>query len=891
MSRIIAVTASFGIMKEAVDSMFKFFFCRWTQRGPIRLESRFQLTLFIFSLVTSIVPNAVELRAQPAKEAQTETEVSSRFPGPTETGFLLPNGWHLTPAGRQLETSDLLLNIHPLQDSQRAIIATSGFNEHFLGVVDLKSAQFVSKEMVYQSWFGLAASKDESRLWWSGGGLGRVHRFTLENGMLKQTSEKEPNPFEMNLKELAELRMKLAKEKSFKSGLAWDERNRKLYALNINQGKLLAMTEGEEIVAEVDLGGRPYDVQISPRNGLLYISDWSERRVQVVDPNDMRVIASVPVGEHPNQIAFHPTDNRLFVACASSNGVWVIDTKRGIVTETIMTSLFPRAPEGSTPDALAVSPDGKVLYVANADNNCVAVIDIAADSRSQVKGFIPTGWYPTAVAVTPDGKQLLVGIGKGNQTKPNPFYKDSDESQLTEMEKAVKKLLPYPYIGTTLRGALSIVDVPDDTKLAEYTAQVYKNCPYSDKLLTTAPSGPPSVIPQRVGDPCPIKYVIYVIKENRTYDQVFGDLAQGPNPKGNGDPSLCMFPRDVTPNHHKIAENFVLLDNTYCNGQVSRDGHPWSTMAYNTDYIARDWHLTYSQRVGVDDDEGELSNAPSGYIWDACKRAGVTYRSYKEYGGRVSEPDGKVRMEGRVPGLIGHMCPQYGIGAGNNGKERDKDLVDVMLSEYKEFIANGNMPQFIIMSLGEDHTDGTTPGAFTPQACVASNDLAVGKLVDAVSHGPLWAQTAIFVIEDDAQNGPDHVDAHRTVCLVASPYAKRGVVDSTQYSTVAVIRTMELILGLEPLSQFDAAAQPMYNAFTTTPDLTPYTHEPAQIDLNAKNDATAYGADRSMKMDFTEYDRIDDFELNEILWKSIMGENAPIPPAVRRAIAVRMTKN
>jgi DNA-binding beta-propeller fold protein YncE len=237
------------------------------------------------------------------------------------------------------------------------------------------------------------------------------------------------------------------------------------------------------------------------------------------------------------------------------------------------------------------------------------------------------------------------------------------------------------------------------------------------------------------------------------------------------------------------------------------------------------------------------------------------------------------------------MCPQYGIGAGNNGKERDKDLVDVMLSEYKEFIANGNMPQFIIMSLGEDHTDGTTPGAFTPQACVASNDLAVGKLVDAVSHGPLWAQTAIFVIEDDAQNGPDHVDAHRTVCLVASPYAKRGVVDSTQYSTVAVIRTMELILGLEPLSQFDAAAQPMYNAFTTTPDLTPYTHEPAQIDLNAKNDATAYGADRSMKMDFTEYDRIDDFELNEILWKSIMGENAPIPPAVRRAIAVRMTKN
>jgi DNA-binding beta-propeller fold protein YncE len=200
------------------------------------------------------------------------------------------------------------------------------------------------------------------------------------------------------------------------------------------------------------------------------------------------------------------------------------------------------------------------------------------------------------------------------------------------------------------------------------------------------------------------------------------------------------------------------------------------------------------------------------------------------------------------------------------------------------------MPQFIIMSLGEDHTDGTTPGAYTPQACVASNDLAVGKLIDAVSHGPLWSQTAIFVIEDDAQNGPDHVDAHRTVCLVASPYTKRNFVDSTQYSTVSLIRTMELILGLEPLSQYDAAAQPMFNAFTTEPDLTPYDHVAAQINLDAKNEVTAYGAERSLKMDFSEYDRIDDFELNEILWKAVMGENAPIPPAVRRAIAVRLSK-
>jgi len=816
-------------------------------------------------------------------------EPSGRFAGPTESGFLLPNGWHLTPAGKQVDTSDLLLNIVPLKDSRRAVIATSGFNEHQLGLVDLNTGEFLNKQVVHQSWFGLDVAPDETRLWWSGGGLGQVHEFAIQENQLIQTSQKEPNVFELSRSELSEIRKKLAKENAFKSGLAWDSTRERLYALNINQGKLLAIAQDGQSTLELELGGRPYDVQISPHNGLVYVSDWSERRVLVIDPDQMTIAARILVGEHPNQLAFHPIDNRLFVACSSSNGVWVIDSKRGVVTETIMTGLFPLAPEGSTPDALAISPDGKHLLVANADNNCIALADISVESRSQIKGFIPTGWYPTSVAMTPDGKKILVGVGKGNQTKPNPFFSENtDDKSLNQQDKFVRKMLPYPYIGTTIRGALSIVDFPSEMELQEYTAQVYRNCPYSDKLLTSVPSTLPSIIPTRVGDPCPIKYVIYVIKENRTYDQVFGDMALQSPPKGNGDPSLCMFPRKVTPNHHKIAEEFVLLDNTYCNGQVSRDGHPWSTMAYNTDYIARDWHLTYSQRLGVDDDDqGDLSNAPSGYIWDACKRAGVSYRSYKEYGKRTSDTQGNVLMEGRVPGLIGHVCPTFGLGTGGKGRERDKDLVDVMLAEYQEFIKNGNMPQFIIMSLGEDHTDGTTPGAFTPEACVASNDLALGKLLEAVSHSPLWAQTAIFVIEDDAQNGPDHVDAHRTVCLVASPYTKRGAVDSTQYSTVSIIRTMELILGLEPLSQFDAAAQPMFNAFTTTADLTPFQKADPQIDLEATNQATAYGAERSLQMDFTEYDRIDDFELNEILWKAVMGVQAPIPPAVRRAIAVR----
>jgi hypothetical protein len=524
------------------------------------------------------------------------------------------------------------------------------------------------------------------------------------------------------------------------------------------------------------------------------------------------------------------------------------------------------------------------LFVANADNNCIAVVDIEHTRRSQVKGFIPTGWYPTALAVTPDEKHLLVGVGKGNQTKSNkPEQQKLDAALAKPKQEGGYRRIPFPHVGTTLSGALSIVDMPDAKQLARYTDQVYRNCPYSDKLMSAAPSSRKTAIPTKVGDPSPIKYVLYIIKENRTYDQVFSDI-----PRGSRDESLLMFGEEVTPNHHKLANEFVLLDNLYCNGHVSADGHPWSTMAYNTDYIARNWALTYSRREGIDDDDdGDLSNAPSGYIWDSCKRHGLSYRSYGEYGGRVSQPDGTFRMEGRVPGLVGHMSPKYGLPRIPGKKARDTDNVETFLQEFHEYEKNGDVPRFMVMSLGEDHTEGTKIGSPTPQACVASNDLALGKLVEALSRSKIWPELAIFVIEDDAQNGADHVDAHRTVGLVISPYCRRNHLDSTQYSTCSMLRTMELILGLPPLSQFDAAATPMFESFNESPDLASYAHVPARIDLEATNTKLAYGAERSGKMDFSEYDRIDDFELNEILWRAIKGKDAPIPPAVRRAIAYR----
>ncbi|MEX0676505.1 MAG: bifunctional YncE family protein/alkaline phosphatase family protein [Pirellulales bacterium] len=813
--------------------------------------------LFVFVLLIAALPTAFA-----ADKAE--------FPGQKEKGFLLPNGWMITPAGEQVILKDLPLNIIPLALGRHALVATSGYNAHELTVVDLEANEIKQTETVRQSWFGVALTPAQDKLWWSGGGGAALHVFSLSEGKLARADNGDPT---------AGIGREENRNK-FKSGLALDSQRNVLYSLDIDAGQLLAIDlVGKQPDRTLALGGRPYDVAIARNGSRLFVSDWAGRVVLVVDPNDLRVVAKIGVGEHPNQIAASPVDDRLFVACANSNHVAVIDTRQGFVTETISTSLFPKAPEGSTPDAVAVSPDGKKLFVANADNNCVAVVDISAPNRSQVQGFIPSGWYPTAVAVTPDGKKLLVGVGKGNQTKANPIPKEPRAPDPNERRRR-----PYPYIGTTLSGALSIVAMPDDKQLAAYTETVYRNCPYSDKLLAGTPYAEKTAIPTKVGEPSPIKHVIYIIKENRTFDQVLGDIG-----RGNCDPTLVMFGLEVTPNHHKLANEFVLLDNLYCNGHVSADGHPWSTMAYNTDYVARNWALTYSGREGIEEnEEGDLHNAPSGYLWDSCARNNLTYRSYGEYGGRVSQPDGSVKMEGRVPGLVGHMCPDYGIPREPNQRVRDTGNVEVFLKEFREFEKNDNLPSFIVMSMGENHTSGTRPGAYTPQACVASNDLALGRLVEAVSHSKYWPEIAIFVIEDDAQNGPDHVDAHRTVGLVISSYTKRKSLDSTQYTTVSMIRTMELILGLAPLSQFDAAANPMFACFTDKADLAPYKAEPARIDLNAKNGELAYGAERSMKMDFSEYDRIDDFELNEILWRAIKGKDAPLPPAVRRAIAYRV---
>jgi YVTN family beta-propeller protein len=513
---------------------------------------------------------------------------------------------------------------------------------------------------------------------------------------------------------------------------------------------------------------------------------------------------------------------------------------------------------------LAVSHDGKRLYVANADNNDVAVIDIAKKEDSKMLGFIPTGWYPTAIAISADDRKLFIGTGKGLSFAANAPMK-TDYPRPFPNPKS-----PYDYIGGVLSGAVSVVDVPDSRALAAYTKQVLGNLPVPKQEVDP-------VIAQTIQrDVFPkIKHVVYIIRENRTYDQVFGDLGIG-----NGDSSLTLFGKNVTPNGHALARHFVTLDNIYCNGEVSEDGHQWCDAAYATDFTEKGWVNSYSKR-GEPDKTPDLVASPAGYIWDNCRRNNISFRSYGE--GRIVESSAETTPTMDLKGsLLGHVAKGW---PGQPFVNRDYHRVDFFINELHQAEQTGVWPQFMIMSLGENHTEGLAGEKYSPVAHVASNDLAVGKLVEAVSRSKFWPETAIFIIEDDAQNGPDHVDAHRTIGLVISPWVKRQTLDSTMYTTTSMVRTMELILGLPPMTQFDELATPMYNSFTSQSDTGVIEALPETADLEARNPKGGPGDSASRKLDFSDFDRADPDELNRILWEALKpGKEMPAPVRSARLV-------
>jgi len=803
----------------------------------------------------------------PRKREAGPAHIPRVLPGTQATGEVrLPNGWSLRPAGRQIVVGDFPVNLALHPDGKWLAVLHAGYGEHEVIIIDLKTQKKTTRVLLDQCFVGLCFSPDGKRLFASGCEHEVIHAFDFDDGLLGRHKT---------------IAVASRLEHFVVGGVAVDRQGKRLFAAG-TWGHAVAIVplDAPDKVLKVDTGKESYPFTCLPNadGKRVFVSLWNRAAVAVVDVEEAKVIATWDTEKHPTEMVLSPDGKTLFVACANSTKVSVLDASSGKDLQTLASSLYPAAPAGNTPNSLSLTPDGKLLFVANADANNLAVFNVEERGNGKAMGFIPVGWYPTSVRYNAADKRLYVANGKGvspkaNRHGPNPLQRD--QAVVTQRGQTIQE-----YIAALFQGTVSVIEMPGPQRMSEYSKQAYACSPLrADSGVTVErPEGNP--IPAKVGDKSPIKYCLYIIKENRTYDQVFGDM-----PEGNGDPSLCLFPDKVTPNHHKLTRQFVLLDNFYVDGEVSADGHQWSMAAYCTDYVEKVWPLTYRpgtlKKLPAYPSEGNVDSIErpaGGYIWDRCAEAKVSYYSFGEWitNGKKQGDPGKAR----VKALEGHFDPFFW---GYDLDYPDQKRADRYIEKLKEFEQKGDMPQLTILRLPNDHTYGTRVGKPTPTALVADNDLALGRVVEAVSRSKFWKETAIFVVEDDAQNGPDHVDAHRTVALVISPYTKRGHVDSSMYSTASMLRTMELILGLKPMSQFDAAARPMYASFQEKPDLGVYEHVVPDVDLKEKNKRTAWGADQSEKFNFAREDAADDLLLNEVVWRSIKGPNSKMPAPVRAA--------
>jgi YVTN family beta-propeller protein len=798
----------------------------------------------------------------PSSSAASARELPGRLPdGRTR----LANGWMLSPAGRQVKVGDFPQRVCVSPDEHWAVVSHSDYGRAGLTVVDLLSSRRAQDIGLASGWLGVTFLAHGTRLAAAGGLTNRIYLYDFVDGRASLADSISLGPPWSAGGQYPQGRIiDYGVGAIWPSGLSADDAAGRLYAVTRLDTALYVLDPASRsVIRRIRLPAVPYTCLVSRRGDRVFVSLWGGAGVALVSVSSLAVEKVVPVGDHPCDMVESPDGARLFVANANRNTVSVLDVNAGRVIETLGSAPDPRSPAGSTPDAVALDRDGRRLYVANADNNCLAVLDVSQAGRTRPLGFIPTGSYPTGVQVLSGRRAILVTNGKGMGSGPSSIAPPDTGSWCR-----------YLLYGPAGRGSLSIIPEPGARALARQTRQVMANTPYVRRPHAEPAADGPSPIPDRPGRHSPIRYVFYVFKENRSYDNVLGDL-----PQGNGDPSLCIFGEDVTPNHHALARRFVLLDNTYCDADGSADGHNWGMAAYSTDYVTKS--------VGpspIYDYEGgnPLAYPSDGYLWDACRRHGVSFRSYGEFVFNPDDPRDTVRAG--IPGLEGHIAPHY---RGYDTGYSDLDRYRAWLEEFDRYDREGGLPQLEIIRLPNDHTEGTCSGRPTPRAHVAENDLALGLMVERISHSRYWKESAIFVIEDDASNGPDHVDAHRTVALVAGPYVRRGHVDSHLYTNAGVLRTIELILGLPPMSQFDAAATPMSASFTPIPDLTPYEHEEARIDINETNLAGAYGQERCDRMDFSVADAAPPDELNEILWRATRGAAAPLPPPVRGAFAVR----
>jgi len=710
--------------------------------------------------------------------------------GPRPDGsFLLSSGWRIKAAGTQIPVDTFPMAALVTPDRKFLLVLNGGYNPPSLSVIDIASGKAVGKTPVPDAWLGLTMTKAGDKVYVGGGSRASIYEFSFANGVLTPrrvfpiVAEKDRKP------------------EDFIGDVQFSPDGHLLYAANVFRDSVVVVNPQSGLVlSRFKTGRRPYRILFHPSGKSLYVSSWADGAVSQYDASSGMQIATVRVGAHPTDMAWregtvedHPEiAARLFVSAANTNNVFVLSaTESGDLArlETINLAMTPLQPLGSTPGGLGLSDDGSRLFVACADANAVAIVDISGP-RGRVAGFVPAGWYPTAAFGLPDGRMGVLN-GKSN--------------------------------------SLQLVDVSDESKLDGFTGQVLANTPYNDEKLQDA--GIPAGNPVRPNGP--IKHVIYIVKESRTYDQVLGDMKEG-----NGDPSRALFGERDTPNFHKIAREFVLLDNFYVNSDRSADGHNWVVAAIAPDFTQR---LGPSQAAGrrqtYDFEGGEPANSPpAGYLWSNAAQAGISMRNYGYFAENLpkAEPDGTQIAGVRDPILARYTNPKF---RSFDPDYPDVDRAKVFLDDLAGFDKSGVMPQLLILRLGNDRTSGTTPGKIAPLAASADNDQAIGMLAEGVSKSRFWNDTAIFVIEDDAANGTDHVDPHRSTCYVISPWVKRHAVDSTLYNQASVLRTMEIILGMHPMTTYDAGARPMFAVFDNAASGGPYALEKPRVPLDTRNPA------------------------------------------------------
>ena len=806
----------------------------------MKMNPTIKKILFLFQII--LIGSAINLRAQTLEEIEAHR-------------VTLPNGWKLTPVGKLLPLGDLPLNIAVSSSKKIAAITNNGESDQTIQLVDIDREVILDSIIVGKAWLGLTFSSDGRYLYASGGNDNIIIRYAILNNRLSVYDSiriGKPWPIKISV-----------------AGIALDDSKNRLYVVTKENNSLYVLDiQTKKVIAQYPLGGEGYTCLLSPDHSLLYISCWGCDKILIFDTNQQKITGSVAAGDNPNDLCITKNGLYLFVANSNDNSVSVIDTRQMKPVETLNSALYPGSPAGSTTNSVALSNDDKTLYIANADNNCLAVFDVSTPGSSTSKGFIPTAWYPTCVRIAEN--KILVSNGKGMSSHANPYGPNPNRKgdEVIYQAGGIEQKIKVQYIGGLLRGTLSILKVPDDKQMALYSKAVYNNTPYNKntELISEGETGNP--IPRKVGEVSPIKYIFYIIKENRTYDQVLGDI-----PEGNGDRNLVLFGENITPNQHALAREFVLLDNFYVNGEVSADGHNWTMGAYATDYLEKEWPTSYGGRGGIYPGEGTrlIANNKDGFLWDNCKRNRVTYRTYGEFMGD-KEPN--------IPVLKNHFCTSF---TPWDQSVRDTVRFRQWKHDFDSLLIADQLPRLNTIRFINDHTQGLSLNKPTPFAQVADNDLAVGLFVDYLSHSRVWKNSLIIIVEDDAQNGPDHVDAHRSTAYLAGGYVKKSFVDHTAYTTTSLLRTIELILGLPPMSQYDASAVPLWRCMNNTPDHPAFMVRPSLVDLNSKNLAENIWQKKSEKFDFTKEDLVSDVEFNEVIWKAVKGLDSPCPPTVHAA--------